>query len=144
MSDTGCGIPAGQLERVFDPFFSTRAPADRAPAWGCRVCRSIVGALGGEIEVESQVGAGSTFRVLLPVAPVEPAGGARGARAARPPRRGRILVVDDEPLIGIVMERTLGGEFDVVSVTGGPAALARLRRAASGSTWSSPTCSCRS
>ena len=74
--------------------------------------------------MESRVGAGSTFRVLLPVAPAEPE---EEPVKCLTPHRGRILVVDDEPLVGGVMQRTLGGEFDVVSVTSGPAALARLR-----------------
>ena len=125
VSDTGCGIPAGQLEQIFEPFFSTRAPGTGA-GLGLSLCRSIVGSLGGEIEVESRVGAGSTFRVLLPVALAE--ADEEPVKRPRPtPRRGRILVVDDEPMVGTVMQRTLGGELDVVSVTSGPAALARLR-----------------
>jgi CheY-like chemotaxis protein/two-component sensor histidine kinase len=126
VSDTGCGIPADQLEAIFEPFFSTKAPGEGA-GLGLSVCRSIVEALGGTIEVESEVGVGSTFRVLLPVAPADPAeGGATPPAAVVQARRGRILVVDDEPLVGTVIQRTLGGEFEIVAVDSGPAALLLL------------------
>jgi signal transduction histidine kinase len=124
--DTGCGIPADRLERIFDPFFSTKAPGASA-GLGLSLCRSIVEALGGEIQVESQVGAGATFRVLLPVAPAE-ATDPPPRPAAAPARRARILVVDDEPLVGTVIERTLGGDLDVVPVGGPRDALALLAR----------------
>ncbi len=125
VSDTGCGIPADQLESIFEPFFSTKAPGAGA-GLGLSVCRSIVEALGGEIEVESEVGVGSTFRVLLPVAPADPA--ERGAPPATvaAARRRRLLVVDDEPLVGTVIQRTLGGEFEIVAVGSGRAALQLL------------------
>jgi signal transduction histidine kinase len=126
VSDTGCGIPADQLEAIFEPFFSTKAPGEGA-GLGLSVCRSIVEALGGTIEVESEVGVGSTFRVLLPVAPADPAeGGATPPAAVAQARRGRLLVVDDEPLVGTVIQRTLGGEFEIVAVGSGPAALKLL------------------
>jgi CheY-like chemotaxis protein len=126
VSDTGCGIPADRLERIFDPFFSTKAPGTGA-GLGLSICRSIVGALGGEMQVESRVGAGSTFRVLLPVAPAEPADAHHGPATPQVvARRHRLLVVDDEPLIGTVIERTLGGEFEVVVVGSAREALALL------------------
>jgi signal transduction histidine kinase/ActR/RegA family two-component response regulator len=131
VSDTGCGIPADRLERIFEPFYSTRAPGGGA-GLGLSICRSIVGALGGTIEVESQVGVGSTFRVLLPVAPLEPveeqAAAARRPEAA--PRRPRLLVVDDEALVGAVMERTLGRDYDLVTLTSSREALALVQAGA--------------
>jgi CheY-like chemotaxis protein len=129
VSDTGIGIPAEKLGRIFDPFFSSSAPGPGG-GLGLSVCQSIVTALGGEIRVESQVGKGSTFLVLFPVAsadlaePTEPPRG-RAGPVARP---RRILVVDDEPLVGTVIERTLGGEFEVVPVGGAQEALELLAR----------------
>jgi signal transduction histidine kinase/CheY-like chemotaxis protein len=124
--DTGCGIPEADLPRIFDPFFTTKPPG-AGTGLGLSICHAIVAAAGGEIEVESAPGRGSTYRVLL--APATGAGAAR-APAARPGEedagpRARILIVDDEPLVGKVLRRTLT-EHDVTVVETGAAALARL------------------
>ncbi|HET7752640.1 MAG TPA: GAF domain-containing sensor histidine kinase [Anaeromyxobacteraceae bacterium] len=69
--DTGRGIAPAQLARLFEPFFTT-VPAHgaaRGRGLGLAICHQIVTSIGGEIEVESTVGRGSTFRVLLRVAP---------------------------------------------------------------------------
>jgi signal transduction histidine kinase len=73
VSDTGCGIPPENMERLFSPFFTTK-PVGMGTGLGLSVSHSIVTALGGDISVESQVGRGTTFRVSLPVyeAPAEP------------------------------------------------------------------------
>ncbi len=71
IADTGCGIPPEDLERIFDPFFST-GPTERCACGGTglglSVARDLVRQAGGEIRVESAVGIGSTFTVLLPIA----------------------------------------------------------------------------
>jgi signal transduction histidine kinase/CheY-like chemotaxis protein len=128
VSDTGCGIPAERLERIFEPFYSTRAPGGGA-GLGLSICRSIVGALGGTIEVESRVGFGSTFRVLLPVVTSELPEVATGSAPASEavPRRARLLVVDDEALVGAVLERTLGHEYDLMTLTSSREALELLQ-----------------
>ncbi|MHB8165777.1 MAG: sensor histidine kinase [Sulfuricella sp.] len=66
ISDNGCGIPAGNLDRIFDPFFTTREVGS-GTGLGLTVCRDIIQAHGGRIEVESKVGAGTMFTVYLPV-----------------------------------------------------------------------------
>jgi PAS domain S-box-containing protein len=63
--DTGVGITPEALRRVFDPFFTTK-PAGVGTGLGLSICHRIVTDLGGDITVESQVGRGSVFRVLLP------------------------------------------------------------------------------
>ncbi|MBI5497461.1 MAG: PAS domain S-box protein [Deltaproteobacteria bacterium] len=63
--DTGAGIPVETLPRIFDPFFTTK-PVGQGTGLGLSICRGIVEGLGGEIVVESQVGKGSVFRVILP------------------------------------------------------------------------------
>ena len=63
--DTGCGIPREDLESIFDPFFTTKDP-DRGTGLGLSISVKILESFGGKIEVESQVGKGSTFRVMFP------------------------------------------------------------------------------
>lgn len=63
VSDTGCGIPQENLKKIFDPLFTTKA---KGIGLGLSVCRSIVDRHGGSIEVESEVGKGTTFTVSLP------------------------------------------------------------------------------
>jgi signal transduction histidine kinase len=67
VADTGCGIPKENLERIFDPFFTTK-PAGIGTGLGLSICHTIIAELGGEIEVDSEVGRGTTFRLLLPQA----------------------------------------------------------------------------
>jgi len=64
--DTGCGIPEENLERIFDPFFTSKE-VGKGTGLGLSVSHGIVEAHGGLIEVESKVGEGSTFRVFLPL-----------------------------------------------------------------------------
>lgn len=66
ISDNGCGIPAGNLDRIFDPFFTTREVGS-GTGLGLTVCRDIVQAHGGRIDVESKVGVGTTFTVNFPI-----------------------------------------------------------------------------
>jgi PAS domain S-box-containing protein len=130
VSDTGVGIPREILGRIFDPFFTTK-PVGVGTGLGLSVCHGIVTGLGGEITVESEPGRGTTFRVALPAAV---GGGGRAVERARDaapcPRRGRVLVVDDEPIVGRVLQRLLR-EHEVEVATGGREALERLGQAPS-------------
>jgi signal transduction histidine kinase/ActR/RegA family two-component response regulator len=63
--DSGAGIPPEDLERIFDPFYTTKDP-DQGTGLGLTICHGIVSEHGGSIEVESLPGAGTTFRVRLP------------------------------------------------------------------------------
>jgi signal transduction histidine kinase len=66
LADTGTGIAPENLERVFEPFFTTRSK-DGGTGLGLSVTYGIIADHGGFINVESQVGKGSTFTVWLPV-----------------------------------------------------------------------------
>jgi signal transduction histidine kinase len=63
-SDTGCGIPPEHLNRIFEPFFSTK---ESGTGMGLSISGDVIKQHGGEITVESQVGQGTTFTVWLPV-----------------------------------------------------------------------------
>ena len=65
-TDTGVGIPEENLSKIFDPFFTTKE-VGKGTGLGLAVCYGIVEKHGGRIEVESQVGRGTTFRIVLPV-----------------------------------------------------------------------------
>ncbi|MEO0108210.1 MAG: HAMP domain-containing sensor histidine kinase, partial [candidate division WOR-3 bacterium] len=72
VSDTGIGIPEQYQRFLFDEFFRVKTPdTDKKPGAGLGLCivKRIVGELGGYIEVDSQVGVGTTFRIRLPAAP---------------------------------------------------------------------------
>ncbi|GAB2614442.1 sensor histidine kinase [Novilysobacter erysipheiresistens] len=71
ISDSGCGIPEESLQRIFDPFYTTK-PIGRGTGLGLAICYRIIAKHHGRIEVSSRLGAGTTFRVVLPV--VQPAG----------------------------------------------------------------------
>jgi PAS domain S-box-containing protein len=124
ISDDGQGISPELRARIFDPFFTTK-PVGVGTGLGLSICHGIVVAMGGEIAVESEVGRGSTFRVLLPAAPDE----VHERRAPRPPpptRRAKVLVVDDEPLVCRALQRVLSPPHDVHVQESGRAALAAL------------------
>lgn len=65
--DEGHGIARQDLSRIFEPFYSTKPPG-RGTGLGLAICYSIIASHGGRIDVDSAVGAGSTFRVVLPAA----------------------------------------------------------------------------
>jgi signal transduction histidine kinase/CheY-like chemotaxis protein len=115
--DSGSGIAPDIRDRIFDPFFTTKA-IGVGTGLGLSICRNIVFDLGGEISVDSEVGRGTVFRVVLPAAPEEAdVVAAPLAATGAPARRGRVLVVDDEPAIGAALRRILKPEHDVTVLT---------------------------
>ncbi len=123
--DRGVGIPPENIPRLFDPFFTTR-PVGEGTGLGLSICHNIIVDHGGSIEVDSEVGAGTVFRVTLPVA----------TRAARHKLQVfaatgrfidvRIMVVDDEPAVGTLFKRILAPRHQVIAFDSGPAALGHL------------------
>lgn len=124
--DTGAGIPPDVLSRIYDPFFTTK-PVGVGTGLGLFISQGIVMSLGGRIEIESTPGAGTVARVVLPAAKEAEldAGGPVSTSRAEPQVRGRILVVDDEPLVARSIRLVLS-DHDVTVVTGARAALALL------------------
>jgi len=83
---------------------------------GLSICHSIVTSMGGEIAVESQLGRGTTVRVSLPASERRKEV-SRTREGKAPPRRARILVVDDEPLVGSVIQRLLSPSHEVIAIS---------------------------
>ena len=129
--DTGIGIDAAGLQRIFDPFSQADASTTRrygGTGLGTTIARQLAELMGGRIAVVSQVGQGSTFSVHLPlqVAPEHAgdstaAGGRGKPRVALPPLR--VLAVDDVPanleLLDITLQR--GGHQVVLAHSGADA-----------------------
>jgi signal transduction histidine kinase len=65
VSDNGCGMDEQIRLKIFDPFFTTKSPAE-GTGLGLYICHNLIADLGGQIEVESEPGQGSTFKVVLP------------------------------------------------------------------------------
>jgi len=66
IADSGCGIPPENLRKIFDPFFTTK-PVGQATGLGLSICHSLIEAHGGEITCESEPGAETKFKFLLPI-----------------------------------------------------------------------------
>ena len=124
--DTGIGMDAPTLERVFEPFYTTK-PLGSGTGLGLSVVHGIVKEHGGHIAVESAAGAGTTFTMLLPLA--APGKVVAEAKVEQAPRgTGRILVVDDEPAVVRMAEKLLTRlGYDVVGQNSSVEALRLFR-----------------
>ncbi|MCK2215549.1 hybrid sensor histidine kinase/response regulator [Actinomadura sp. ATCC 31491] len=155
VADTGVGIPPGELPRLFDRFHrvaGTGARSEEGSGIGLSLVRELVQLHGGTVEVDSTLGAGSTFTVLMPrragaarepaavpaVPGAAPAGRASGAyvqeamswappapaAAGEPGLAPEVLVVDDNADMRAYLHRVLAPHWRVRSVAGGREALA--------------------
>jgi PAS domain S-box-containing protein len=122
VSDNGPGVPADLRRRIFDPFFTTKG-VGHGTGLGLSISQTIVTSLGGEIVLDSDEGAGSTFRVYLPVAAVPSDARDSERRIESVTAGGRVLVIDDEPLIVSIVRRVLGRDHLVEGFTDGRDAL---------------------
>jgi signal transduction histidine kinase/ActR/RegA family two-component response regulator len=126
--DTGQGMPPDVVERIYDPFFTTKA-AGEGTGIGLSVVHGIVVSHGGAITVESQAGHGTTFMVYLPCIPWD-MDGEMPAEESLPYGQGRLLLVDDEPALvrlGYSVLTQLG--YDVTTYTSSLEALAAFQAA---------------
>ncbi len=116
--DTGRGIESKHIPRLFEPFFTTK-PVGQGTGLGLYICQHIVQDHGGDIEVESEPGKGSTFRVLLPRCSekeTETSCQSTHSSTIEETKKARILIVDDEPDVGRSLVRLLGHVHEVTSV----------------------------
>ena len=129
VSDTGTGMDERTRARIFEPFFTTK-PAGAGTGLGLATVDGIVEQSGGSVELESELGHGTTFRLSFPVtgealtAPLE----AAPSRAAG--TTARILLVEDDPTVRTLVRRML--ELDGHEVVEAPTPDEALRRSAGG------------
>jgi two-component system cell cycle sensor histidine kinase/response regulator CckA len=103
--DNGLGMPPDVIERIFEPFFTTKG-SGKGTGLGLATAWHLVTDAGGRLEVESALGAGSTFNVFLPVWPtVSPAKAPPPAPDAGAPVR--VLLVEDETLVALTVTEIL-------------------------------------
>ena len=126
IADNGPGIPEEIRARVFDPLFTTR-PVGEGSGLGLWISHAIVAAIGGQIELASEVGLGTTVRIVLPalgasLPSTEYEAPPPAPAELIPNRRLRVLIVDDEPGIGQLMASALADLAEVVVRDGPPAA----------------------
>ncbi|CAN5648617.1 hypothetical protein BH23PLA1_BH23PLA1_34990 [soil metagenome] len=139
--DTGVGIPADQMERIFDEFAQLRNPErdrTKGTGLGLAICRRLVESVGGRLSVASRPGSGSTFTVVYPVQPLPDI-----PPQAEPPsrfevqvppveseiRRPSILLVEDDLITRVPMVHLLEqAGYDVSPACDGLEALEALER----------------
>ncbi|HEY5374557.1 MAG TPA: response regulator [Polyangiaceae bacterium] len=114
VTDTGCGMPPEVLRRIFEPFFTTKA-VGVGTGLGLSICHGIVASMGGQLDVESLVGKGSTFFIRLPASVDRAPQSPPPPPPVGPKLRGRLLAIDDEALVLKVVGRVLE-EHEIVSM----------------------------
>jgi len=108
VADNGSGMPQQVVDRIFEPFFTTKE-VGKGTGLGLSTVQGIMSSYGGFVEVSSEVGKGSSFRVYLPADSGVPGATGIEAEAERLPRGNGevILVVDDEASILSITKQTL-------------------------------------
>jgi len=131
VADTGIGIPADKLDLIFEEFVQVENPLQakaKGTGLGLPLCRQLAQLLGGSIGLQSALGKGSTFYVVVPAIYA-------GRAAERPPREAKplaaasVVVVDDDPAIGHVIAQRLreAGSTQVHVYESGVEGLAAIR-----------------
>ncbi len=117
--DTGCGVDPAIIDSIFDPFFTTKKQGE-GTGLGLSVVHGIVENHQGRINVESELGDGTKFTVLIPALKSGDAPEKVEAQTLLPRGQERVLVVDDEPQLAEVVQQMLKSlGYDVVSLTSG-------------------------
>ncbi len=129
VSDTGCGIERAVLDRIFDPYFTTKKK-EEGTGLGLAVVHGIVKANGGHITVYSEIGVGTTFNVYLPHVDTGESGQKREGLEGRshtieelPRGSEKVLLVDDEePIVDVGRQMLESLGYRVEAFTSSPAA----------------------
>ena len=135
VTDTGIGMSADQVSRLFQPFTQADASTTRkygGTGLGLTITKRFCQMMGGDVTVETEPGRGSTFTIRLPVEVAEPASGSIASAESRAgPRLNQdstVLVIDDDPFVRDLMKRFLGKDgFRVESAASGEEGLQIVR-----------------
>jgi len=133
VEDTGAGIPPAILDKIWEPFFSTK-DVGKGTGLGLSTVYGIIKQTGGFIFCDSEVGKGTTFRIYLPrYYPAKAEEGAAAGKPAEAPKRSdytgkeRILLVEDEDAVRAFALRALTSRgYTVVEADSGESALERI------------------
>jgi CheY-like chemotaxis protein len=127
IEDRGCGIPPGNLARIFDPYFTTKPEGS---GLGLASVYSIVRRHGGAVDVSSTVGMGSCITIHLPASPGGQSECEEAQEVLEPAGSGRILIMDDEDMVREIASEILGFYgYEVEGCTDGREAVDRFRSA---------------
>ena len=106
VADTGCGMDTITLSKAFEPFFTTKAVGE-GTGMGLSVVLGVVQSLGGDIQVESEKGKGTSFKLYLPVAEESVSGAGNQESLVQLYGTERILFVDDEQMLADMAKEML-------------------------------------
>ncbi|MBK8478797.1 MAG: response regulator [Opitutaceae bacterium] len=128
VSDTGSGMPRAVLDRLFEPFFTTKA-AGKGTGLGLSVVYGIVRQHEGAISVYIEVGAGTVFRIMIPLIATELEPTEDPAEDGFPAGQGTILLAEDDSAVRVIAERLLSRNgFHVLAACDGEEAEAVIAR----------------
>jgi len=127
VADSGCGIAGKDVEKLFDPFFSSKFTGR---GLGLPVVLGVVKAYRGAVAVESKPGKGSVFRVYFPVASDAPAlQTGQADRSFKAENGGAVLLVEDDDMLRKLTHAVLKGlGFEVIAASGGAAAVEAFQK----------------
>jgi two-component system cell cycle sensor histidine kinase/response regulator CckA len=129
ITDTGTGMRPEMLTRIFDPFFTTK-PLGSGTGLGLSICHGVVKQARGFIDVETEVGRGTTFKIYLPRTSDEPMRAEARTSTLITGGKGTILLVEDQDAVRSLVERALTGYgYRVLSASSGRHALELQERA---------------
>ena len=127
--DSGTGISSEHLPHIFEPFFTTK-DVGKGTGLGLATSYGVVQQHGGWIEVDSAVGQGTTFRVLLPESrqPMEELSSAELTAASRNGHETILLVEDEAQVRALIKRELVGRGYTVLEAANGPSALTEAKR----------------
>ncbi len=117
IADTGAGIPPEVRERIFEPFFTTKT--DKGTGMGLATVYGIVDQAGGWIDLDTAIGVGTTFQIMLPAAAVAPALAGVAASEHAADRSLLLLVEDDPSLRALIVSVLEDGGYEVLQASNG-------------------------